>query len=70
MLVVLHPAYINEIKNLPGYCGEDGETDDKCHGRSGKKLIDGKIKHRGKMNVSCSPRTRATCQTPFVVKQW
>ena len=41
VLVVLHPAYINEIKNLPGYCGEDGETDDKCLGRSGKKLIDG-----------------------------
>ena len=41
VLVVLHPAYINEVENLPGYCGEDGETDDKCLGRSGKKLIDG-----------------------------
>ena len=41
VLVALHPAYVNEIKNLPGYCGEDEETDDKYRGPSGKKLING-----------------------------
>ena len=61
MLVVLHPAYINEIKNLPGYCGEDRDKDGKCLGRSGKKLIDGNGQARGKMNVLSSSRTKHRC---------
>ena len=29
-LVVLHPAFLNEIKSLPGYKGKDVEIVDEC----------------------------------------
>lgn len=31
-LVVLHPAFLNEIKSLPGYKGKDMEIVDECTG--------------------------------------